>query len=246
MTVDEGPGEQTSSPVTLCVNEFAGSVDGPVLQVGTLHGGVHFRREREPLVPRQLPPAPKPFTGRDSELAGITTAVDEAAEADATMVISAIGGLAGVSKTCLALQWAHRNADRFPDGQLFVDLRGFSPTEKPVQPAEAVRGFLDALGVTPDKIPVDPEARTGRYRSLVADRRMLIVLDNARDTDQVTPLLPGSPNRTVLVTSRRYLSGLVASHAAKPVVLNPLTDAEAHQLLGPAWVLNGCLPNPTR
>ena len=144
-----------------------------------------------PPVPRQLPSAVSGFTGRAAELAALARILDEAsAESPGTVVISAIGGTAGVGKTALALHWAHRVAARFPDGQLYVNLRGFDPSGVPMAAAEALRGFLDALGVPPDRIPAQPEARAGLYRSLLANRGMLIVLDNARDERQVRPLLP--------------------------------------------------------
>jgi tetratricopeptide (TPR) repeat protein len=147
------------------------------------------------------------------------------------VVISAIGGTGGIGKTWLALTWANRNLHRFPDGQLFVDLHGFSPTGRPAHPADVLSGFLDALGVDRDRQPKDPDRRADLYRTLVANRQMLIVLDNAATTDQVTPLLPGGPHCTVLITSRNRLYGLVARHGAYPMYLDLLTDAEAHTLL---------------
>ncbi|MCP2163237.1 AfsR/SARP family transcriptional regulator [Goodfellowiella coeruleoviolacea] len=177
-------------------------------------------------VPRQLPAAPTPFIGREGELARLDAASDAQ-----TLVIFAIGGAGGIGKTWLALHWAHRRLDRFPDGQLFADLRGFSPDSEPMNPAVAVRGFLDALGVADNRIPVDPHAQAALFRSLVADRRMLIMLDNAADTSQLTPLLPGSRTCTVLVTSRSRLSGLVIGHGARQLSLDVLTEAEARALL---------------
>ena len=146
-------------------------------------------------------------------------------------MISAIGGTAGVGKTALALHWAHRVAGRFADGQLHVNLRGFDPSGIPATPAEAIRGFLDALGVPPGRIPPGPDAQTGLYRSLLADRKMLIVLDNARDEAQVRPLLPASRGSLVLVTSRSQLSGLAGADGARLLSLDVLTHAEAVQLL---------------
>jgi DNA-binding SARP family transcriptional activator/tetratricopeptide (TPR) repeat protein len=177
-------------------------------------------------VPRQLPAAPAWFVGRRDELARL-----DATLATGMALISAIGGAGGIGKTWLALTWAHHNLRRFPDGQLFVDLRGFSPTGQPAHPADVLRGFLDALGVDRDRQPADPDRRAELYRSLMADKRMLVVLDNAATTDQVTPLLPGGHHCTVLVTSRNQLRGLVARHGARPTRLDVLTDTEAHTLL---------------
>ncbi|MBE8515927.1 AfsR/SARP family transcriptional regulator, partial [Amycolatopsis sp. H6(2020)] len=126
------------------------------------------------VVPRQLPAAPRLFTGRADHLGDLTVALDHGD----TGAISAIGGAGGIGKTWLALVWAHRHLDRFPDGQLFLDLRGFSPAAEPTAPAVAVRGFLDAMGVDLDRIPTELDAQTALYRSLMAGRRMLIVLDN--------------------------------------------------------------------
>jgi len=117
-------------------------------------------------VPRLLPAAVADFTGRAAELAALTGMLERAgAGMPGTVVISAIGGTAGVGKTSLGLYWSHQVADRFPDGQLHVNLRGFDPSGSPSTPAEAIRGFLDALGVPPDRIPPAPEAQAGMYRS---------------------------------------------------------------------------------
>jgi tetratricopeptide (TPR) repeat protein len=181
-------------------------------------------------VPRQLPAPPRSFIGRTTELAALTTAVDNAGNPDGAVVICTIGGAGGIGKTWLALRWARDNMHRFPDGQLFVDLRGFSPDGQPMTPAVAVRGFLDALGVSPAEIPVDPHAQAALFRSLAASRRMLVVLDNAINTEQVAPLLPGSLTCTVLVTSRSRLPGLTTGHGAYHVSLDALTDGQARAL----------------
>jgi tetratricopeptide (TPR) repeat protein/DNA-binding XRE family transcriptional regulator len=184
-----------------------------------------------PPVPRQLPAAAADFTGRAGELAALTGMLEAPAGAPGTVVISAVGGTAGVGKTTLAVYWAHQVAGRFPDGQLHVNLRGFGPSGTPAEPEAAVRGFLDALGVPPERIPAQPDAQAGLYRSLLADRRMLIVLDNARDEAQVRPLLPASPASLVLVTSRNQLSGLAAADGARMLNLDVLAHDEAVQLL---------------
>jgi DNA-binding SARP family transcriptional activator len=184
-----------------------------------------------PVVPRQLPALVPHFAGRVDELRELMSLVDPAAdEAPGAMVISAIGGTAGVGKTALAVHWAHQVADRFPDGQLYVNLRGFDPSGTPATPAEAIWGFLDALGVPPGRIPPAPQAQAGLYRSLLADKRMLIVADNARDEQQVRPLLPASPGTLVLVTSRCELAGLAAD-GARLLTLDVLIHDEAVQLL---------------
>ncbi|MEO6087830.1 MAG: BTAD domain-containing putative transcriptional regulator, partial [Umezawaea sp.] len=177
-------------------------------------------------VPRQLPAPQRWFTGRSDELAALT-----AAEPSGTVLITAIGGIGGIGKTALAVQWAHQHLQDFPDGQLYVNLRGFDPTGDPVAPTVAVRGFLEALGEDPAAIPASLDAQTGRYRGLMAGKRVLVVLDNARDTEQVSPLLPGSPSCAVLVTSRLRLPGLLTAHGARALSLDVLGDREARELL---------------
>ncbi|MEU2777614.1 BTAD domain-containing putative transcriptional regulator [Streptomyces sp. NPDC007162] len=190
----------------------------------------------EPIVwpsalPGQLPMGVHGFTGRERELAQLEDICAEAADHPSAVVITAVSGTAGVGKTALALHWARRARGAFPDGQLFVDLRGFAPGGSAMGPAEAVRGFLDALGVPPARIPAGLEAQVGLYRSLLTGRRMLVVLDNVRDTEQVRPLLPGSPGCLALITSRRSLTGLVAAEGARLVTVGMLGPREARELL---------------
>lgn len=185
---------------------------------------------RPTTVPRQLPAATRHFAGRAGPLAALNALLDEATTAT-TAVISAIEGTAGVGKTALAVHWAHQVADRFPDGQLYANLRGFGPTEPATEPTEAIRRFLDALGVPLRRIPPEPDALAALYRSELAGRRLLILLDNARDSAQVRPLLPGTAGCLVLVTSRDPLTGLVAAEGAQPVTVDLLSRDEARQLL---------------
>jgi DNA-binding SARP family transcriptional activator/transcriptional regulator with XRE-family HTH domain len=189
------------------------------------------RTGAQPVVPRQLPGAAAHFAGRDAELNALTDLLDHADRTGGTVVISAIAGTAGVGKTALAIHWAHLVADRFPGGQLYVNLRGFDPSGQPMDAASAIRGFLDALAVPPSRIPADLHAQIGLYRSQLADRRVLVVLDNVRDAEQVRPLLPGSAGCLALVTSRNQLTGLVAVEGAHPLALDLLTGGEARELL---------------
>lgn len=183
---------------------------------------------RPPVVPAQLPGDVPGFAGRAAELA----ALDQLAAGDPStaVVISAVAGTAGVGKTALAIHWARRIADQFPDGQLYVNLRGFDPSGQIVSPADALRGFLDGLGVPPDRVPAELDAQTALYRSLLSGRRILVVLDNARDTHQIQPLLPGTPGCLVLVTSRNDLLDLIRD-GARPINLEVLDDTDARQLL---------------
>jgi tetratricopeptide (TPR) repeat protein/DNA-binding XRE family transcriptional regulator len=178
--------------------------------------------------PAQLPHGVSGFAGRGEYL----DALDELVETGgAAVVITAIAGTAGVGKTALAVHWGHRAAGRFPDGQLYVNLRGFDPSGPAVTPTEAVGRFLDALGVRPGRIPADLVARAGLYRSLLAGRRVLVVLDNARDAEQVRPLLPGASGCLAVVTSRNDLSGLVAADGAVPFTVDLLSPTDARRLL---------------
>jgi DNA-binding SARP family transcriptional activator/Flp pilus assembly protein TadD len=183
------------------------------------------------VVPRELPGPVPQFVGRAAELADLTGMLERAsAQRPRTLVISAIAGMAGVGKTALAMQWAHQVADRFPDGQLHVNLRGYDPG-RPVSAADALAGFLRSLGVAEQDIPARTGERAARYRSLLAGRRMLIMIDNARNVEQVRPLLPGSPSCVAVVTSRDALAGLAARDGARRLDLGLLPLAEAVGLL---------------
>ncbi|MFC7709959.1 AfsR/SARP family transcriptional regulator [Micromonospora lupini] len=175
-------------------------------------------------VAAQLPPPVPTFTGRDAELAALDALVDRGG----AVVVS---GTAGVGKTALAVHWAHRAAGRFADGQLYVNLRGFDPAGTPTEPARALRGFLEALGVPAARMPSEPDLMVSLYRTAVAGKRLLVVLDNARDAEQVRPLLPGSPDCLAIVTSRDQLTPLVVTESAQPVILDLLSPDEARDML---------------
>ena len=188
--------------------------------------------EPSTVAPRQLPAKVAGFAGRDAHLRRLDGFLPaETGDETTAMTIAAIAGSAGVGKTSLAVYWAHRAAHRFPDGQLYVDLRGFDPGGSAMHPAEALRGFLDAQGVPPERVPASTDAQAALYRSRMAGRRILVVLDNARDADQVRPLLPGGGTCLVLVTSRTPLSGLIVAEGARPLIVDVFTSAEAHQML---------------
>jgi DNA-binding SARP family transcriptional activator len=182
--------------------------------------------------PRQLPAAVDGFAGRAATLAALDDLVgppDETRSLSSRIAI--IAGTAGIGKTTLAVHWAQQVAGRFPDGQFYLDLRGYDPSGEAVPPAAAIREFLDALQVPPHQIPDGPAAQAGLYRSLLAGRRMLVLLDNARDADQVAPLLPGAPGCLVVTTSRDHLAKLVMTYGARPFTLDLLPPDEARRLL---------------
>ncbi|MDH6119209.1 DNA-binding SARP family transcriptional activator [Kitasatospora sp. GAS204A] len=193
--------------------------------------------------PAQLPAALAGFTGRSAELALLQALLpgqvengrlengQAASGRPGTVVISAINGMAGVGKTTLAVHLAHRIADRFPDGQLYANLRGFDPAGLVPSVSEVLRGFLHALGEPPQRVPAGADEQAALYRSLLAGRRMLIMLDNARSPQQVRPLLPGAPGSLVIVTSRDQLHGLIASEGAHPLSLGPFSPEEARDAL---------------
>jgi DNA-binding SARP family transcriptional activator len=180
-----------------------------------------------PPVPAQLPPDVPRFVGRAAEVARLDTVLAGAG----SMAVCCLSGTAGVGKSTLAVHWAHRVRDRFPDGQLYVNLRGFDPGAAPMDPPDALRRFLGALNTPPERIPHDLDALVGLYRSLLAGRRVLVVLDNARDAEQVRPLLPGGAGCLVVVTSRDPLAGLVAAEGAQPFTIGLLSPGEARQML---------------
>ncbi|MER6394992.1 tetratricopeptide repeat protein [Kitasatospora sp. NPDC001603] len=180
-----------------------------------------------PPVPRQLPPALRTFRGRDDVLARVRHLGGGPGDRAEHPPVVAVGGMAGVGKTSLAVHWAHRVADRFPDGQLYVNLRGFDPSGTGLDPAEALGGFLRALGVPGASIPDGAEERAAAFRELLADRRMVVLLDNARDSQQVRPLLPRSPHCLTVITSRNHLTGLATTDEVRLVDLGLWTAEES-------------------
>lgn len=190
-----------------------------------------YRGQHAPVVPHQLPVAVHHFVGRDGELKALDGLLEDAVGGAGLVVITAISGTAGVGKTALALHWAHDVADRFPDGQLYIDLQGFAPSGLPLTAAESIRCLLDSLGVAPERIPVDQAVQATLYRSLLAGKRVLVILDNASDPAQVRPLLPGSPGCMVIVTSRSQLTGLAAAEGANLIILDALAPHEAREML---------------
>lgn len=201
----------------------------PVAHGGTAAPDAGAARSTSAESPRQLPAAVSHFTGRAAELDALTGTLGEAS-GTRTMVISALGGTAGVGKTAVAVHWAHQVAAHFRDGQLYVNLRGYDPGE-PVPAADALAGFLRALGVPGQAIPESAEERAALYRSRLAGRQVLVLLDNARDSEQVRPLLPGDAACAVVITSRDALAGLVITDGARRLDLDALPLAEAISLL---------------
>lgn len=181
--------------------------------------------------PAQLPMGTAGFTGRVDELTRLHAVLADVRRHPTAVVVSALSGTAGVGKTALAVHWARQVRPVFPDGQLYVNLRGFDAGATPLGPDRAVRGFLGALGVPAARVPDTLDAQVGLYRSLLAGRRVLVVLDNARDADQVRPLLPGTPGCLALITSRNLLTGLAAAEGAHLLAVDLLTPAEARDLL---------------
>jgi NB-ARC domain len=200
------------------------------VQAGNISGGVHFHdpAPQNAPRPRQLPGNTRGFVNRAGELRSLDVVLSDGDGEPVAVYV--IAGTPGAGKTSLALRWAHRVANRFPDGQLYVNLRGYDPGE-PVTPQQALHRFLVALGTPADTIPAALEDAAALYRSILADRRMLVVLDNAATTAQVRPLLPGAAHSLVIITSRTRLSGLAIREGAQHLTLNTLSEVEAVELL---------------
>lgn len=221
-------------------SSVSGSSARDIVQARDISGGIHFHGRRDRAdgapTPRQLPADVRGFVNRTDELRQLDAALagegrnpSGAVDAAATTVV-VIAGTAGAGKTSLALHWAHQARDRFPDGQLYVNLRGYDPG-RPVTAQEAIHRFLISLGVGAQAVPQDLDAASALYRSLLAERRVLVVLDNAAGVQQVRPLLPGGAGSLVLVTSRSRLSGLAVRDGARRLTVRTLPEAEAVALL---------------
>jgi tetratricopeptide (TPR) repeat protein len=246
-SVPASPGEQVAPPGPDDSDGDDSDGDGPD---GSAFRAGHRRPQAEGTalpVPAQLPLDAPGFSGRREELAMLATMLpappagpgenggsDPAAgrSAGESAPIVVISGAAGTGKTALAVRFGRQVAAQFPDGQLYVNLRGLDPARRAMEPWEVLRFFLDSLGVASYRVPPDTEGRAALYRSALDGRRMLIVLDNASNVAQVRPLLPGAPGALVLVTSRNELTGLVAAEGAMPLTLDVLSAAEARQMLG--------------
>jgi DNA-binding SARP family transcriptional activator len=201
-------------------------LDGEPLPNQRVPGDVRAARPAT-VVPHLLPPVASGFVDRADEL----EALDRALAAEGGPVTVVLSGAGGIGKTSLAVRWARDRAGHFPDGELFVDLRGFDPERPPLAAETALRVLLLALGADAAALPADLDGLTGRYRSLAASRRLLVVADNARSAEQVRPLVPPGVGSLLVVTSRSRLAGLVGSHAARPVPVRSLDDDSARAML---------------
>ena len=223
-------------------NQVGGTHSGHVVQSRAIHGDVHFHAgagevpvSTAQAPPRQLPTSVRHFVNRAVEQDALTTLLNGAnknrANEDGAVLVSAIDGIGGVGKSTLAVHWAHHQQEHFPDGELYVDLHGFDPSAEPTPPADALATFLTALGIPTEQLPVTLDARAARFRSMLHDKRMLVVLDNATAAEQVRPLFPASSSCLVLITSRNRLDDLVMHEGAWRMTLDVLTRAEAIELL---------------
>jgi hypothetical protein len=207
-------------------NEASGDV-GNVIQAGSIEGMVIHTPSQPPPVPRQVPAPIAVFVGRAAEFAVLDQLVERPGQSPCLVL-----GMGGIGKTALVVQWANRVADHFPEGQVFIDMRGYSAAGTPLSPDEALASVLNALGVESDRLPADLDARSALFRSMVSTRRLLIVLDNVAAAEQVRPLLPGSGGSCQLVlTSRRNMDMFRATHDITTIRLKPLAVVEGRELL---------------
>ncbi len=221
MTRQDGTAIAVRGSLRLAGGAVLGLGAGPVITDGGAGGRV--------LIPAQLPHDVLGFTGREPELADLASL--NADQGSAAVVITAIDGVGGIGKTALAVHFAHRAAAAFPDGQLFVNLRGFDPEHPPLDPRDVLARLVRALGAGASQLPADPDELAGMYRSQLSGRRVLVILDNAVSAEQVRPLLPGMAGCLAIVTSRNRLSGLVVLDGARRVTLDMLPPGEAVALI---------------
>ncbi|WP_425826770.1 BTAD domain-containing putative transcriptional regulator [Streptomyces fractus] len=223
------PGEELRRTHEAVLRQDAAALGGPATGAHPPPARIGF------VAPAELPRIAYQFTGRVDELACLHAVLPEegghSPGSAHTVVISAIGGAAGIGKTALAVHWAHQVRDRFPDGQLYVNLHGFDLEQPPLEPGEALELLLRSLGLEAAQVPASVEAQARAFRTLVADRRVLVLLDNAASAEQVRPLLPGGPSCCVVVTSRNRLGDLVALDGAQALPLDFLAPHEARALL---------------
>ncbi|WP_329538372.1 NB-ARC domain-containing protein (plasmid) [Streptomyces sp. NBC_01450] len=220
--VDPGPGLQTMFQRVLRADSGLTTPSVPARPKAAVRSGPAVSGPP----PSQLPAPLASFVGREAELARASDLVSPAEAA-----ITVVTGMAGVGKTTFAVRWARQIADAFPDGQIFLNLRGFDHASPPLAPGQAISTVLDALGAKPRDIPQETDTRAAYYRTWLSGKRVLLLLDNARDAAQVRPLLAGSPGCQVIITSRNQMAGLVAIEGAHPIQLDILSDAESHRLL---------------
>ena len=222
------PAADVPSPAQAALLDEQAGAASPTAGERAMAAAAGLAEPRRVPVPRQFPAVTEHFVGRAAEMEALTALRGSTV---VTSPVAAISGPPGVGKTTLALRWAHLAADQFPDGHLYVNLRGFDASGEPLTAEAAIRGFLHALHVPAERMPESLPAQAAMYRTLLAGRRVLVVLDNAHDAAQVRPLLPGTAGCLTVVTSRSRLHGLVAAEGARPFSLKPLSRAEAAELL---------------
>jgi tetratricopeptide (TPR) repeat protein len=211
-------------------NQIDGANFGSSVQAASVHGGVHFGTSVVPQwpTPRQLPISTRAFVDRNAELAKLDDLLESSSRAP--IVISAISGAGGIGKTELAIHWAHIVKDKFPDGQIYINLRGFGQLD-PIQPSEFFADFFASFGIAKERIPARLDAQGSLYRSVLGGKRVLVILDNALNSSQVRPLLPGTDTCVVIVTSRHRLDSLAIHEGALHITLDDLSQENSIALL---------------
>jgi tetratricopeptide (TPR) repeat protein len=233
--VAQPPSAQNPSASSGFGNELSGTVVGPVIQSGSIGGSVevHYHGTvAERVVPHHLPAGTSHFAGRKPEIVVLNRSLESASAHAGAIRVLVLSGMGGIGKTTLAVHWGHFIADQFPDGQLYVNLRGFEPGATAMEPVEALHGLIAGLGIRPEDIPAGLDEQVNLYRTLLDGRKVFLLLDNAADANQVRPLLPGSPSCLTVVTSRNRLASLVANMGAQPVPVPALSQVESLDLLG--------------